>query len=425
MKFLQYILSKQSIALSLGLIVCLFSNVASCQELFLEAPDNIKTIIVKPLIPNKYDPVIQLGQKVEISFDDMEESQQEYYYEVIHCDAEWVPSNIPAAEYTNGFNTDDIRNFDNSFNTLQGYTHYWFTLPNNNVRIKTSGNYLVTVYDEDDEPVFQRKFIIYEPKVDVAISAHRDRDVRKVKENHQIQFSIYHEGMRFNNPSQEIKPVLYQNDDWSSQISDLKPQFYKQNELVYEYRNTVFAAGNEFLFFDTKNVRSATMNIASIEMGRDLYETYLYRDESRKDQVYSAFQDVNGNFVVRLLNSENNAIEADYTNVHFSLESNPNFVNKTVYVFGALSNWKLKETFKMSYDKEKELFTLNTPLKQGFYNYQYITKANDGTISKTDVDGSFFQTENDYKILVYYKKIGARYDKVIGYGKTNSSTLLN
>ncbi|HFS68164.1 MAG TPA: DUF5103 domain-containing protein, partial [Flavobacteriia bacterium] len=360
-----------------------------------------------------------------LKFDDTEGDQKDYHYTIIHCTYDWKNSNLNPTDYSNGFAEDRIRNFDNSFNTFLDYTHYELTLPNTQVQLKITGNYLISIYDEYDDLIFTRKFIVYEPKVDVGVSVHKAKKVSNINTKQNVEFTINHPNFRFDNPSQEVKTTLYRNIDWNSKISNVKPQFIRNGQLLYKYdTETTFWAGNEFLFFDTKEYRIATNNIRRSELKNGIFHTRLYVDETRARKPYTYYPDINGNFVIRSLNTENPNFEAEYTQVHFFLDySNPD--KKEVYVYGAFNNWQLNEENLMHYNEATKLYETSFLFKQGFYNYYYVTLDEDESINIVDVNGSFYQTENDYQVLVYYHKFGAKYDEVIGLGIGNSVNLQN
>ncbi|HHC79400.1 MAG TPA: DUF5103 domain-containing protein, partial [Flavobacteriia bacterium] len=216
-----------------------------------------------------------------------------------------------------------------------------------------------------------------------------------------------------------------QNSDWNTVIKDIKPQFYRGTQLLYKYVDKIsYWAGNEFLFFDTKQIRTATNNVARVDLN-DIFDTYLYLDEERKHKPYTLYPDINGNFVIRAIDVDEAATEADYTWVHFALESFEELGDDDIYIYGNFNGWQLTEENKMTYDDTSKLYTGKLLLKQGFYNYMYITATKEGTINNHAIEGSFYQTENDYSVLVYYKPFGSRYDQVIGYGTANSENLRN
>jgi hypothetical protein len=409
------------------LILSLFlsEDIAAQQNATVQPPSHIKSIILKPLRTNEYAPIIRLGEPFILEFDDLEADQKSYSYKIEHFNYNWESSNLNTTEFLNGFNDDLIRDFENSFNTIQGYTHYRLRLPNDNISIKISGNYIISVIDEEDEVVFTRPFIIYQPKVDVGVSAHRSRDIATINSKQNIQFVINHPNLLVNNPSLEIKTAIYQNNDWNTVIKNAKPQFVRGSQLLYKYNSNInFWAGNEYLFFDTKEIRSATNNVARSEL-KDIFHTYLYLDEERLNKTYTLNPDINGNFVLRTVDNDDISTEGDYSRVYFSLESFEDISDNSIYIYGDFNGWQLTDENKMTYDDNTKQYHGNIFLKQGFYNYQYITANNNFKINNHAIEGSFYQTENIYTVIVYHRPFGTRYDQVIGVGNTNSEKLRN
>ncbi len=408
------------------LLIILFTYQTSNSQTNISDPEYIKTVILKPASTNSYNPFIRLGEKIILSFDDLNADEYDYSYKIEHCDMNWELSNLMESEFIDGYTEERIRDYENSFNTLQPYTHYKVVLPNENTRLKISGNYIISILDENSDIVFKRKFVVYKPKVSVGVAIFKSRDISYLNTKQAVEFTINHPNLFINNPSKEIFPVIFQNGNWQTVIKGLKPQFYRGTQLLYKYnKETSFWAGNEFLYFDSKSIRNSTLNIAKVELGRELYHSYLYTNEERIDEPYTLFEDINGNFIVRTLNGINQDLDADYSWVHFSLESIENLDGKDIYVHGKFNNWKLNELNKLKYNTQSGYYEATILLKQGFYNYQYVTKNNEGIISNYDIDGSHFQTENDYTVLVYYKKFGKRYTEVIGIGSGSSQKINN
>ena len=179
------------------------------------------------------------------------------------------------------------------------------------------------------------------------------------------------------------------------------------------------------MYFDSKSIRNTTLNIVRSELEGDLYHSYLYTNDERIDDPYTLFPDVNGNFIIRNLDSNESDLDADYSWVHFSLKSRENLAGKDVYVNGNYNNWQLNAANKLDFNEGSGLYEKTILLKQGFYNFQYVTKNGEGEISNSDIDGSFYQTENDYTVILYYKKYGSRYTSVIGVGFGNSKKINN
>ena len=393
-------------------------------EIEVVEPSYIKSVILHAHKINVFAPIIRLGETIQFSFDDLEGDEKEYTYKVEHCTYDWKKSDISSTVYRTGFTTDRIRNFENSFNTYQNYTHYELFIPNENMRLKVSGNYLLSVLNENEEVIFTRRFIVYQPKVEVGVSLHKARKIVDIDTKQNVEILINHPELLINNPSEEIKLAIYKNNDWNSVITNIKPQYYRGTQLIYKYGDkTTFWGGNEFLFFDSKDIRTATNNIRRVVL-KDLYETRLYVDQARTNKPYTRYPDINGNFFIRSINVENTKIEGDYTKVHFVLESYENIKNKDLYVYGAFNNWQLTDENKLVYNENTSLYETDILLKQGFYNYTYVSVSENFEIDTT-FEGSHFQTENDYQVIVYYHKFGSRYDEVIGFGSGSSVNLQN
>lgn len=404
------------------ILFILIINIAYSQNNieFVE-PLYIKSVTLHAKKINAFIPIIRLGESFSFSFDDTEGDEKEYTYKLIHCNADWEISNLLSTEFISGFDEDTIRNYENSFNTYQDYTHYDIQIPNQTMRIKISGNYIISISD-DDGVVFTRRFIMYQKKVDVGVSVHKARKVEDINTKQNVEFVINYPKLKINNPSKEIKIAIYKNNDWNTVVKNIEPQFYRGTQLLYKYgEKTSFLGGNEFIYFDTKDYRSTTNNINKVELG-DVYETTLYVDVTRQQRDYTYYPDVNGNFFIRSINAEDNNLEADYTKVHFIYRANiPN--EKEVYVYGAFNNWQFTNENKLQLTTDN-YYETDVLLKQGFYNYTYVTLDNDGHIDQT-IEGTHYQTENDYTVIVYYRRFGSRYDSVIGYGIGNSENLQN
>ncbi len=406
-------------------LIAITSSLIGQSEVIINPPDHIKAIVLRSQNTNDYSPIIRLGGNLMLSFDDLEGDQKQYTYSIEHYDYKWEKSQLNPTEYLDGFTNDWIRDFESSFNTIQPYTHYKLRLPNDNLRITASGNYLLTVFDEDGEIAFTRPFMVFDPKVDVGVSVHRSRDIATINTKQNVQFSVNHPNIRVNNPSLEFKVVIYQNLDWNTAIRDVKPQFIRGNQLLFKYGAGVnYWGGNEFLFFDTKQIRGAVNNIAKSELDGE-FQTYLYTDEERKNRPYTFYPDVNGNFVLRTIDTESIDTEGDYSWVHFSLESSRFVDEPPIYVYGKFNDWQLTESNQLIYNPKTKLYEASIQFKQGFYNYSYVTQNEDGVIDNHSIDGSFVQTENSYNVIVYYKPLASRFFQLVGIGSANSENLRN
>ena len=387
-----------------------------CISIHLSA-QNIKTVQLRPKNSyNQFSAIVPLGSVLTLSFDDLDADSKDYQYKIQHMTHDWKPSNITTNQYIDGFDQIEIVNFSNSFNTLQPYTHYSVDLPNQNTVITKSGNYLISVLDEDYEVVFTRRCVFYENITTVGVAVFRSRDTKSNNQKQTVQFAVNHPDLQINNPNQEINVTLFQNHNWSTAINNIQPQFIKPQQLLYNHTiATNFWGGNEFLNFDSKFIRTTSLNIAKVER-KDIYNSYLYTDEQRADKIYTYNPDINGQFIIRTMDSNIPNTEADYSLVHFSLDAFEPLENKSIYVYGAYNNYRLTDENKMKYNSKDRIYETSILLKQGFYNYSYVTLDRNNLINLNEIDGSFFQTENEYTVIVYYKPFGETYDRVIGVG---------
>lgn len=388
-------------------------------------PDHIKSIVLSPNRINTYAPIMKLGESFTLSFDDLEADEKLYYFKIEHCDYNWQKSNLVSTEYITGFSKDRIRNYENSFNTLLFYTHYEIQIPNKDIRIKISGNYLISILDDEDKVLFSRRFIVYQPKVDVGVTVHRSREINFINEKQDVEFVINHPNLILRDPYNDIKVAIYQNSDWNSVKLNIPPKYITNGKLLYNYvSNISFWAGNEYLYFDSKEIRNATNNISKTRL-LDIFNTYLYLDEERYNRAYSFYPDVNGNFVLRTIDSDDTDLEGDYSKVHFVLESFKDIGNNDIYIYGAFNDWQITNENKLTFNNQSKLYEASLLFKQGFYNYTYVLADKNKKIDIKAIEGSYYQTENEYTVIVYYKQFGDRYTQVIGMGSANSKKLEN
>ena len=411
---------KQLLILLLLPVFCL----AQVEE--VNPPDYIKTINFKGDTPETQLPILRLGEYVVLEFDALNGNEDDYYYKIDHFNYDWTPSVLMKSEFMDGFDNQRIRNYENSYNKYQIYSHYRLTIPNAQTRsLKISGNYMISIYNNDDEFVFSRKFMIYENLVNVGVNIKRSRDVQFIEEKQRIELVIASNSIQLNNPTQTVKAVIIQNNNLKTAISNIKPQYTIGNQLIYKYDNeTSFWGGNEYFYFENKDIRAANTGIQYIDL-QDLYHNYLYTNIERTDRPYTYNPDINGNYVILNIDADNPSIEADYVWVHFSLLASDALKNKTIHVYGNFNNYTTDDSTLMTYNTKKNVYENTMLLKQGFYNYKFAVVNTDNTIDEGLISGNFYQTENNYKVLVYYRDLGARYDKIIGVGAGSSVNITN
>ncbi len=389
-------------------------------------PYNIKTISFVQNAQNTI-PIFKLGDSFQLQFDDLYGNEANYYYRFVHCDYDWKPSQLSRNEYLSGFDDQRIQNYTNSFNTLQLYSHYKIEFPNNKTQLLVSGNYMLKILNEDREVVFSRKFILFEDLVSVPMQIKRARNVIDVNYKHNLDFSINSNTILFQSPLKNVKVLLLQNGQLNTGITNIKPMYTIGNDLIYKYdTETQFWAGNEFYFFGNKDIRAATNNIGRIDSNGGIYSAYLYTNAARAKNPYTYFPDLNGNFLIQNLNVENSEIEADYAWIFFSLSAPAYYGKDDIYINGMFNNFALTPEYKMDYNAEKGIYEKAIMIKQGFTNYQYIIANKLGKIDgKNAIDGNYYQTENNYFAIVYYRENNQRYDRVIGKGVATSTDITN
>lgn len=379
--------------------------------------DNIKSLQVKPNGEWGEQPVMPLGgaNYMEISFDDLQHNFVRYTYTITHCNADWKQSDLIRSEYMDGFDDNRIDEYDQSMNTEMEYNHYTFTLPNEDVKLLVSGNYIVNIFEDgEDEPVARACFSVIEPHVGIAMELSGNTDIDTYASHQQLSFVINYSGFQTRNAIDELIPVVRQNNRWDNAVYNLKPTFMRVNEMVYEHnRNLIFEAGNEFRRFEILDRHVPTMRIDRMRYDGDCYHATVMTDEQRTAYLFD--RDQNGRYWVRNGNNVDNDTESDYYYTHFRLEM-PQIPGGDLYISGDMTNYSMTEDFKMEYNLLEHAYELVLPLKQGSYNYQYLFLRDGNSVAEaTPSEGSFHQTENEYSVYVYYRPFGTRYDKLVGF----------
>ena len=240
-----------------------------------------------------------------------------------------------------------------------------------------------------------------------------------------VQFTINTTNIQLVNPKKEVKVSIIQNYQWATAVNNIPPQFILAGKLNYRYgQKTSFYGGNEFLNFDTKDLRAASVAISHIEL-KELYHHYLFTDRFRNNHPYTYYPDINGDFAIRTLQGKDASREAEYSNVHFSLPYTEDLGLNDIFIYGKFNNYVLTNENKMTYNKNNGNMEAAIKIKQGFYNYKYAIKKENGIVDLNLVSGNFHFTENNYLIIVYYRSFGNLYDSIIGVGSANSRNISN
>ena len=371
-------------------------------------------------------PVIRLSgeDQVCLSFDELSNEVNDYSYTLIHCDASWQPTPIPEEEYIDGFQINQIQDYAMSFNTYFNYIHYTLLLPNEDVRFKASGNYILKIFQDynEDNVVMTKRFAVAESVVSIKAEVKRPVIQPLMDTGHEVSFSILCGSLPVLDPYSEIQVAVCQNNRWNLAITDLKPLFYREGVLEYtDQSKNLFPGGNEYRYFDMKSLRYQTEFIKNIEFVHPYYHVELFPDKPRSGKVYFYNEDINGRYFIDIQESKNKDTDADYVYVHFTLPYDAPLDNGQVYVFGALTNWEVGNSNMMEYNFEKKAYELTMLLKQGYYNYEYIFVTDGSSVLDAFFfEGSHYEAENDYVIYAYYRTTNSRYDRLVGYQIINS-----
>jgi len=382
--------------------------------------DNVKSVKLFQKDDQMTYPILFMrgNEQLTLSFDVLGKKFETYNYSFVHCNANWEPSILIQPEYMSGFASGFIEDYKFSFNTTQPYINYQLNFPNANFNFIKSGNYLLKVYTNGNEEdiLLTKQFYIVDNKVEVVANVKAATLARYRDFKHEVDFSIFHPNYTINDPYQDLNIVVRQNFRWDNAITGLKPLYMKGGELDYNYEDkNLFWAGNEFRNFDIKDLRYQSINVEDIVYEEDnKNHVYLLQENSRAHIRYLTAQDLNGQFLIKRDDSRDSFNEADYAKVHFNLKMDQPLANGNLYVFGRLTNWEFDEEFKMQYDYENKAYKASPFLKQGYYNYLYVFLPDgekEGDVFT--VEGSHFETQNDYYIFVYHRPQGTVYDQLI------------
>lgn len=385
--------------------------------------ENVKTVVLHPAGWPLGPAVISLADNekpLELHFDVLDSTLGNYMYSFVHCNHNWEPSALDIQEYIDGPPEDYLSDYAYSRNTYQRYIHYTLSIPNQTMRITKSGNYLLKVYEagDPDALILTRRFCVTEHQLDTKATVHQATRVKERYSHQEIDFSIATGGYALTNPYSDLRVVVLQNHCWENAITGLQPRFMKDDLLDYDYdgENT-FPGVNEYRLLDIQNTRFTGAGVDRVTYTNRENHAYMELDKSRASRVYLQRMDINGWFYIKntTLNTVG-SVDADYVHVHFRFAQDRPLENGNVYIYGALTDWQIKPEAKMTYNPLEMQYENTLYLKQGLYNYLYVFVA-DGK-KEPDLsmfEGSHFQAENEYAILVYHRQLGWDYDRLLSY----------
>lgn len=376
-----------------------------------------------------YPPVIDLDGEdfIVISFDLFGDDQQDLSYRIIHCNANWVPSQLSTLEYMNGFDIQQLYDWAYSFNTHRSYVNYRLQLPNDDVSFKVSGNYVVEVFPQNrpEEPILYACFSVSEEAVKVFCEANSRTDMGYSGEFQQVSFRIARENYDIVNPAGDLKIYVMQNNRLDNMAFVSRPQYFNNREIVYEHDgNLIFEAGNEYRRFEMVDTRYKGMHVNRLAYFDPYYHAILELDRPRAEMNYSYDETQHGKYFIREADyEEESSTQADYFVVHFTLDTRGMLLPEgDIYIDGELAENRFDERNRMLLNPETNMYEKIMLLKQGSYNYQYLFVPKGEFKGRSGIiEGNKYQTSNEYRVNVYHRRQGERYDRLIGMGRCLTS----
>lgn len=378
-------------------------------------------------------PVIRLNssEKLELHFDEIGGGVKAYSYTFQLCNADWTPALLSQFDYMRGFMQQRINTYRNSSIAFTRYTHYQASLPDQNCFPTRSGNYILRVFLNADtsKTIFTKRFLVVDEKATIPAQIQQPFNGQFFRTGQKVQFKVQlSDGLNVSNHLQQVKVAILQNYRWDNAHLDLRPTFFSRNALEYNTENdAIFPAGKEWRWVDIRSIRFLSAQIASVKNKPTSTDIFMHPDADRSGQRFNFFRDANGLYTIETTESINPLWQTDYATVFFSYvpKGNIPFPDKDIYLFGQLTGYNLNDSAKMVWNEEKGAYKTSLFLKQGYYDYCYVT------IDKHDpkrqasfelTEGNYWESENEYMILVYFRPIGGRADELIGLGRVNSYT---
>jgi len=381
--------------------------------------ENIKTVEFYPVGDRMGEPVLFLNEesKLILSFDDLDSDYKNFAFTLIHCDAFWNPSDIFQNEYLEGYTESFIEDYSYSKNTKIPYIHYWMQIPNRNIQITKSGNYIVKIYQngDSDNPVITKRFYVVDPLCTIGGKVIAASNPEKRDTDQEINFKVNIANLNSRFPSREIITQIQQNGRTDNQINKLQPLAINDGILDFNLqRENVFPGLNTFRFFDFSSLSYNSEYVYSIDRTHSIDEVELILSKPRKNSPYKNEPTQFGKFLIDTKSYNDEDTESEYALVKFLLSTSEPNIDSDIFITGGFDLWR--HSIKMDFDFSSQLYYANVLLKQGFYSYQYAKKnKKNNFFDVSSIEGSFFQTPNSYFIRVYFRSPGTTYDQLVGW----------
>jgi hypothetical protein len=394
----------------------------------------IKSVQLFPVGNQLGYPIMRLGgiEQFELHFDDLEANVNNYSYTFQLCNADWTPVMLSQFDFIRGFSQVRISNYRISSNAYTRYTHYQALIPDRNCIPSRSGNYILKVFINSDTSrlILTRRMLVVDDKSTIGAQVQQPYNGEIFRTHQKIQFKVtLSEALDVVNPQQQIKVAILQNSRWDNAITTMRPTFYSQKTLTYNTENdAVFPGGKEWRWLDLRSFRLQSDRVADAKYSTSGTEIFVRPDADRSKLRFNFYRDNNGRYYLQPTESINPLWQSDYATVHFTFvpSGNQPFADKDVFIIGELNDYNLSDNAKMQFNAEKGVYETSLVLKQGYYDYMYVTRDHNDPqkpVSFDFTEGNIWETENDYTILVYYRQLAGRADELVGYIRINSQSV--
>lgn len=398
---------------------------------FAQEPDKVyKPFIGTPQLfqyGNQLQPpvyTLNSGDRFELEFDDFEANFKSYYYSYVLCDYNWKPVNLSSFDYIKGFTQNRITTYRYSSIALTRYTHYQVILPEQNSTPTRSGNYMLKVYIDGDTSklAFTKRLLVLDQKATVSAAIVQPLSPEYFTTYQKVRFVVSTADLNAFSAAQQIKAVVLQNGRWDNAQRDIQPTFVRGNTLDYSAENlALFPGGKEWRWLDLRSFSLQSDRIDHADYNKTSTTMYVKPDVDRSPQRYIYYPDYDGTFNIMTLQTINPFWQGDYATVKFSFAS-PNGMpyKQDMYVAGQFTGYELSDKYRMRFNEETKLYEGSVFMKQGYYSYTYLLAEDGKADFKNPLEGNYWETENNYTVLIYYKGFSDRSDQLIGVGQVNS-----
>lgn len=395
--------------------------------------DRIKTVQLHPYGNQIGYPIIRLNsnEQLELHFDDLDANVKNYSYTFQLCNSDWTPVMLSHFDFIRGFSQVRLSTYRISSIAFTKYTHYQALIPDKNCVPSRSGNYVLKVFLNGDTSklILTKRMMVVQELSSVKAEVQQPYNGLLFRTHQKIQFRVnLNEQLNVVNAIQQVKVVIMQNNRWDNAVTDIRPTFFSRNVLEYNTENDcVFPAGKEWRWVDLRSFRLQSERIANARYSNTATEIFVKAESDRKEQRFNFYRDANGMYNIEPSENVNPYWQADYATVNFTFvpPGSAPYSGKDVYVFGQLTNYNLSDAAKMNFNSTKGVYESSLFLKQGYYDYGYVTvdrNAKKRIAMFDQTEGNLWETENNYTIFVYYRPLAGRADELIGIASVNSLT---